>query len=85
MSRDFAADLEPFRESLGLLGRLQLDDQLAGKVDVSRCGILSLPVVATCLVTRTIRWPFPLTLIDDRVCPREARRKHLRTSCLNIA
>jgi len=29
------SNLEDYRECLGLLGRLQLDDQLAGKVDVS--------------------------------------------------
>ncbi|MDA9778611.1 sigma-70 family RNA polymerase sigma factor [Rubripirellula sp.] len=35
MRDDHATDLEEYREYLGLLGRLQLDDMLAGKVDVS--------------------------------------------------
>lgn len=35
MRDDIATELEKYREYLGLLGRMQLDDQLAGKVDVS--------------------------------------------------
>jgi RNA polymerase sigma-70 factor (subfamily 1) len=35
MLDDQAAQLEEYRDYLGLLGRLQLDDMLAGKVDVS--------------------------------------------------
>lgn len=35
MREDIAAELEKYREYLGLLGRLQLDNKLVGKVDVS--------------------------------------------------
>ena len=35
MQDDVALELEKFREYLGLLGRMQLDSQLVGKVDVS--------------------------------------------------
>lgn len=42
MRDDIATELEKYREYLGLLGRMQLDDQLAGKVDVSGVVQLSL-------------------------------------------
>ena len=35
MPSDHAAQLEDYRDYLGMLGRLQLDEALAGKVDVS--------------------------------------------------
>lgn len=35
MPRDTATELEKYREYLGLLGRMQLDDQMVEKVDVS--------------------------------------------------
>ena len=43
MTDKAATELEKYREYLGLLGRLQLDDQLAGKVDVS--GVVQITVL----------------------------------------
>lgn len=43
MSRNHASELEAFRDYLGLLGRMQLDDKLAGKVDIS--GVVQLTLL----------------------------------------
>lgn len=42
-----AAEVDEYREYLGLLGRLQLDEKLAGKVDVS--GVVQLTLLVACL------------------------------------